>query len=69
MLPFPKPFEEQFVKKALYNLLYSKHYTLFTLDFFVFQVSVKVWHCQLLPWLQRHAGLLPHHGHESQPPV
>lgn len=26
MLPFPKPFEEQFVKKALYNLLYSKHY-------------------------------------------
>lgn len=36
---------------------------------FVFQVSVKVWNCQLLSGLQRHARLLPHHGHESQPPV
>lgn len=39
------------------------------LNIVVFQVSVEVWHRQLLSWLQRHAGLLPHHGHETKPPV
>lgn len=44
-------------------------FTVYVCTCFVFQVSVKVRHCQLLSWLQCHAGLFPHHGHESQPPV
>lgn len=35
----------------------------------VIQTPAEVWYCELLPWLQCHAGLLPHHGHESQPSV
>lgn len=37
--------------------------------FCVPQVSAEVRHRQLLPRLQRHAGLLSYYGHEGQPPV
>lgn len=33
------------------------------------KVSVKIWHCQFLPWIQCNAGFFPYHVHEAKPSV